>query len=155
MRLSSKGRVVVTSLVDMAINSSQDQLVKLSDISKRQNICLPFLEQIFFSLKKNGIFQSIRGLSGGYIFSKKPNFVKLYEVIRAIEEKLKINNCNGSDFGCVSANDKKSKCFIHNLWYEFSNHITSFLTSVSIENVRLNNYLKKNHENMEKSDINH
>ena len=48
MRLSSKGRVAVTSLVDMAIYCKDDTPIKLSDISKRQNISLSFLEQIFF-----------------------------------------------------------------------------------------------------------
>ena len=38
MKLSSKGRVAVTSLVDMAINRKENNPIKLSDISKRQNI---------------------------------------------------------------------------------------------------------------------
>ena len=47
MRLTSKGRFAVTSLVDIAINSVGDKPVSLSEISNRQNISLSFLEQIF------------------------------------------------------------------------------------------------------------
>jgi len=52
MKLTSKGRIAVTSLVDMDINSQCGKPVSLSEISLRQNISLPFLEQIFLSLKK-------------------------------------------------------------------------------------------------------
>ncbi len=154
MKLSSKGRVAVTSLVDVAIYSKSNNPVKLSDISKRQNISLSFLEQIFFLLKKKGIVQSTRGPLGGYSFARDPEMLNLYDVITAIDEEFKINNCNGIDYGCISANEKKSKCLTHNLWYEFRNHILSFLTSISIEDVKLNNIFTKNKETMEKSFIN-
>ena len=113
MRLSSKGRVAVTSLVDMAIYCKDDTPIKLSDISKRQNISLSFLEQIFFLLRKNGIVQSTRGPSGGYTFAKNPELVMIYDVITAIDENLRINNCNNSDL-------------THNLWDKLSNHISNF-----------------------------
>ena len=52
MKLTSKGRFAVTSLVDMAINSTGNKPISLSEISERQNISLAFLEQIFSLLKK-------------------------------------------------------------------------------------------------------
>ena len=52
MKLTSKGRAAVTSLVDMSLNINDGNPVKLSDISNRQNISVNFLEQIFSSLKK-------------------------------------------------------------------------------------------------------
>ena len=50
MKLTSKGRFAVTSLVDIALNSVGGKPVSLSEIANRQNISLPFLEQIFYSL---------------------------------------------------------------------------------------------------------
>ena len=52
MKLTSKGRFAVTSLVDVAINSTGNRPISLSEISRRQNISINFLEQIFSSLKK-------------------------------------------------------------------------------------------------------
>ena len=82
MKLTSKGRFAVMSLVDIAINSVANKPVSLSDISSRQNISLPFLEQIFISLKKSGIVKSVRGPSGGYTFAKNPDFIKIYDNIK-------------------------------------------------------------------------
>ena len=52
MKLTSKGRIAVTSLVDIALNAGNGRPVSLSEISRRQNISLSFLEQIFLSLKE-------------------------------------------------------------------------------------------------------
>ena len=57
MKLTSKGRFAVTSLVDMAINSTGNRPISLSEISRRQNISINFLEQIFSSLKKKGLLR--------------------------------------------------------------------------------------------------
>ena len=57
MKLTSKGRFAVTSLVDMAINSTGNRPISLSEISQRQNISINFLEQIFSSLKKKGLLK--------------------------------------------------------------------------------------------------
>ena len=134
MKLTSKGRFAVMSLVDIAINSVGNKPVSLSEISSRQDI-LPFLEQIFISLKKSGIVKSVRGPLGGYTFAKNPDFIKIYDVIKAIDEDLKIMRCNGVDFGCIP-NKRKTKCLTHNLWNQLSNHIFFFLSSVSINDVR-------------------
>ena len=74
MKLTSKGRFAVMSLVDIAINSVSNKPVSLSEISSRQNISLPFLEQIFISLKKSGIVKSVRGPSRWLCICKKPRF---------------------------------------------------------------------------------
>ncbi len=139
MKLTSKGRFAVMSLVDIAINSVGNKPVSLSEISIRQNLSLPFLEQIFISLKKSGIVKSVRGPSGGYLFAKNPDFIKIYDVIKAIDEDLKIMKCNGVDYGCIP-NKGKTKCLTHNLWNKLSNHIFYFLSSVSIDDVRNNSY---------------
>jgi len=138
MKLTSKGRIAVSSLVYIDINSQGGKPVSLSEISVRQNISLPFLEQIFLLLKNDGIVRSVRGPAGGYLFAKNPHQVKIYDVIQAIDEELKITKCNGIDFGCLSK--KKSKCLTHNLWKNLTNHISFFLTSVSIKDVSDNSY---------------
>ena len=143
MKLTSKGRAAVTSLVDMSINNCNGRPIKLSEISDRQNISLNFLEQIFSLLRKKKIVKSIRGPLGGYIFEKKPDSISIYEVIKAIDEDLKINRCNGSGFGC-SSKGHNSKCLTHNLWYELTNHISFFLNSISIEDVKSNKIPFKN-----------
>ena len=65
MKLSTKGRYAMIALSDLA-NPRNSDVSTLSDISKRQNISLPYLEQLFVKLRRSGIVRSIRGPGGGY-----------------------------------------------------------------------------------------
>ena len=65
MRLTTKGRYAVMAMADLA-SYSKNKPVSLSEISKRQNISLAYLEQLFIHLKEDKLVRSIRGVQGGY-----------------------------------------------------------------------------------------
>ena len=67
MRLTTRGRYAVTALLDLALQTSQqDSAVSLSDIAKRQSISISYLEQLFSKLRKRVLFTMIRGAAWGY-----------------------------------------------------------------------------------------
>jgi len=57
MKLSTKGRYAVTALADIALQG-EGALVSLGEISTRQDISLPYLEQLFVKLRKAEIVES-------------------------------------------------------------------------------------------------
>ena len=59
MKLTTKGRYAVMAMADLASFKDQGP-VSLTDISLRQNISLPYLEQIFIKLKNNNLVKSVR-----------------------------------------------------------------------------------------------
>ena len=65
MKLSTKGRYAMVAMADIAL-SSKEKLVTLSEISKRQNISMPYLEQLFVKLRRSKLVISVRGPGGGY-----------------------------------------------------------------------------------------
>ena len=58
MKLSTKGRYAMVALTDIALQSGQE-LVTLGDISKRQDISLAYLEQLFVKLRRKGLVDSV------------------------------------------------------------------------------------------------
>ncbi len=60
MKLSTKGRYAMVALADMALQP-EGSLVNLGEISKRQDISLPYLEQLFVKLRREGLVESVRG----------------------------------------------------------------------------------------------
>ena len=54
MKLSTKGRYAVTALADIALQGD-GALVSLADISRRQDISLAYLEQLFVKLRRRGL----------------------------------------------------------------------------------------------------
>ena len=88
MKLTTKGRYAVMAMADLALNESLGP-ISLKEISARQNISLPYLEQIFIKLKSNKLVRSSRGASGGYILDKPASEIKLSNIIFAVDEEVK------------------------------------------------------------------
>jgi Rrf2 family transcriptional regulator, iron-sulfur cluster assembly transcription factor len=136
MKLTSKGRYAVMAMADLALFKDNGP-VSLSDISLRQNISLPYLEQIFIKLKVNNLVKSTRGAKGGYVLEKPANDIKISNIISAVDEEVKMLSCKKtSKKGC---NNKSTKCITHNLWDQLDQHINSFF-----EKVKLQDLVKKN-----------
>ena len=132
MRLSSKGRYAVMALADLA-KFSQNEPISLRDISLRQGISLVYLEQLFLKLKKEKIVLSVRGNKGGYILSKSAKEIKILDILKAVEEKIKTLGCEkNSKKGC---NGKSSKCISHDLWYELEEYINDFFEKKNLNDL--------------------
>ena len=136
MKLTTKGRYAVMAMADLALYKDNGP-ISLTDISLRQNISLPYLEQIFIKLKDNNLVKSTRGAKGGYILEKPANEIKISNIIFAVDEEVKTLNCKKeSKKGC---NNKSTKCITHNLWDQLDQHINNFF-----EKVKLQDLVKRN-----------
>ena len=132
MKINTKSRYAVMALADMSrfpINNP----VSLRDISLRQSISLLYLEQIFLKLKKNNIVMSVRGTNGGYILKREPKNIKLSEIFKALDQKVKTVRCKKeSKKGC---NGKSVKCNTHDLWDELEIYINNFFDNKKLSDL--------------------
>ncbi|MEM5719131.1 Fe-S cluster assembly transcriptional regulator IscR [Proteus mirabilis] len=128
MRLTSKGRYAVTAMLDVALHSQQGP-VPLADISERQGISLSYLEQLFSRLRKNELVASVRGPGGGYLLGREAGQIFVAQVISAVDESVDATRCQGNKEGCQGGD----RCLTHTLWRDLSDRITSFLSSISLE----------------------
>jgi len=136
MKLTTKGRYAVMAMADLALYKDNGP-ISLTDISLRQNISLPYLEQIFIKLKNKNLVKSTRGAKGGYILEKPANEIKISNIISAVDEEVKTLNCKKeSKKGC---NNKSTKCITHNLWDQLDQHINNFF-----EKIKLQDLVKRN-----------
>ena len=132
MKLTTKRRYAVMAMADLA-SYSKNKPVSLSEISKRQNISLAYLEQLFIHLKEDKLVKSVRGVKGGYALEKPAAEIKLSNIFHAVNEEVKTLNCKkDSKRGC---NNKSIKCITHNLWDKLDNHINGFFENVKLEEV--------------------
>ena len=132
MKLTSKGRYAVMAMADLA-KSNVQKPTSLTAISLRQGISLSFLEQLFLRLKKNNLVISSRGALGGYNLGRSPDKIKLSEIIKAVDEKIKTVKCKkNSKRGC---NGKSVKCITHNLWDDLETHINNFFEKNTLKDI--------------------
>ena len=132
MRLGTRGRYAVTAMVDLALNGT-DGMVSLSAIAKRQQISLPYLEQLFYSLRRAGLVASARGPGGGYRLSRPAHQIVITEILSAVDESLSAMGCDG-EFGERCGNIPE-RCLTHDLWERLSAVVYVFLQGVSLADV--------------------
>jgi Rrf2 family protein len=84
MRLTSKTAYGVQALYDMAFHGG-GRPVQAREVSERQRIPLRYLEQILQELRRAGLVEGKRGPGGGYALSRKPEEVRLGEVVTALD----------------------------------------------------------------------
>ncbi|MEC8917463.1 MAG: Fe-S cluster assembly transcriptional regulator IscR [Pseudomonadota bacterium] len=127
MRLTTKGRYAVTAMLDLALNANQGP-VCLADISKRQDISLSYLEQLFAKLRRANLVSSVRGPGGGYRLGRTPAEISVAGVIDAVNESVDATRCQGQA-DCHQG----SKCITHHLWCDLSDEIQRFLSDISLQ----------------------
>ncbi len=131
MRLSTKSRYAVTSLLDLVMHSDQGP-VSLADISVRQGISLSYLEQLFAKMRRNNLVVSTRGPGGGYSLGSSPEQVCIADVINAVDEEMQVAEKD------VNAPAAYEPCLTEQLWEELSAEIENYLTTISLADMMAN-----------------
>lgn len=85
MSFSSKGRLAVTAMIDIALRQDFGP-VPLTDIASRHPISLSYLEQLFCKLRLQGLVISIRGPGGGYTLGHQSDDITVADIIFAVED---------------------------------------------------------------------
>lgn len=69
-------------------------------ISGEQQIPLQFTHKIVRKLNKSAIIKVERGADGGCSLAKNPDDVSLYDLIKAVDGKTKVNSCMEENYIC-------------------------------------------------------
>ena len=129
MKLTTKGRYAVTALLDLALHDSEGP-VCLSEIAGRQDISLPYLEQLFTRLRRGGLVASTRGPGGGYNLGKPAAQIPVADIIRAVDEPIDSTQCGGRE----NCHDNH-RCMTHELWEELNATVYGFLSGVKLSHL--------------------
>lgn len=145
MKLSTKGRYGVKAMLDLALHNSEGQIA-LKNIAERQEISENYLEQLFATLRKAGLVNSIRGSQGGYILSNTPENITVGSILRALEGSL-------APVECVLENDpaccnRADRCVTKNLWTKIRDSVNQVVDSITLQDL-VEDYKKAN----DKADI--
>lgn len=127
MKISTKGRYGLRALTDLAMQS-QNEAISLVKVARRQHISLNYLEQVFATLRKAGIVKSQKGAQGGYLLAKKPEEIKVGDVLTALEGEFSIIDDMDMD-----ASSDAVRCAIRELvWDRINQSINSYLEEYTL-----------------------
>lgn len=132
MKLSTKGRYATVAMADLAL-SARENLVTLGEISKRQNISMPYLEQLFVKLRRSKLVVSVRGPGGGYRLAKPPHEIRIVDVLTAVEESVDAMSQGAGASGGLSGS--KAQSMANRLWEGLSAHVFVYLHQTRLSDV--------------------
>lgn len=133
MKLSVRGEYALRALIVLGLDYvDNDAVVRINEVSKRQNIPKRFLEQILNDLKSAGIVESKRGVTGGYKLKLPPDRITLAEIIRHIEGPLAPVSCVSDRFYEKCSCPDEDKCGIRSVMREVREAIVKILEEVTV-----------------------
>ena len=122
----------MVALADIAMQPGDD-LITLGDISKRQDISLPYLEQLFVKLRRAGLVESVRGPGGGYRLARGPSDIRIVDVLAAVDETVDAMHVGAGASGGVSGT--KAQSVVNRLWQGLSAHVYVYLHQARLSDV--------------------
>jgi Rrf2 family protein len=84
--VTSKSRYAVVAMAELA--RSGERPVPIAQIAERRGMPVQFLEQLFSTLRRDGLLVSQRGVKGGYMLARPPEQINVLEVVQALDGKV-------------------------------------------------------------------
>ena len=128
MKLTTKGRYAVTAMIDLALHAKVEHIA-LVDVAARQGLSLAYLEQLFRSLRRAHLVESIRGAKGGYRLARSEKLISLADILIAAGEKINLS-C-----GAGSTCSDHDPCLGHSIWTGLSSELYEFLHSKKLSDL--------------------
>lgn len=125
----------MVALADIALQP-EDTLVTLSDISRRQDISLAYLEQLFVKLRRADLVVSVRGPGGGYRLARAPSDIRVAEILSAVDETVDALSKGAGASGALSGSRAQSLC--NRLWEGLSAQVYVYLHQARLSDVIAN-----------------
>jgi Rrf2 family iron-sulfur cluster assembly transcriptional regulator len=122
----------MVALTDIALQPS-DVLVTLGDISKRQDVSLPYLEQLFVKLRRANLVESVRGPGGGYRLAKLPSEIRVLDILSAVDETVDAMHKGAGASGGSSGS--RAQSMTNRLWEGLSAHVYVYLHQTRLSDV--------------------
>jgi len=128
MKMNTKVRYGLRALIEMNTNESSSGILQ-KDISEIQEIPLKYLDSIIAGLKSAGLIVNYSGKSSGYVLSRSPDKISVYDVYRAFEPELTLVNCSNPSNECKRIHI----CPATDFWSELNNHIKNWMESTTLD----------------------
>lgn len=130
MKLSTKGRYAMVALCDLA-GRPDGSTTSLAEVSRAQDVSLPYLEQLFVRLRRAGLVESVRGPGGGYRLARPASEIRVSDVLEAVDET--VSAMATTTRGGLSGS--RAQSMTNRLWESLSANVYVFLHQTRLSDV--------------------
>ena len=140
MGISTKSTYGMRAMFELALYYNRGP-ISVAYISEKEDISVPYLEQLLSKLRREGLVKSIRGPKGGYVLAKKPKEISVGDIVCALDGDITPVHCVASkplSKGCKMID----KCVTKTVWKKLKDTVDNLFDSVTLKD--LCNDAKKN-----------
>ena len=127
MKLSTRARYGLRAMVDLATHSD-GQPVMMRAIASNQVLSKRYLDNIFATLRQEGLVLSVRGAAGGYRLARPAEDIRVDDVVSALEGDILLVHCEDEFGGC----DRHGRCAASEGWWNASKALRDSLHDVTL-----------------------
>lgn len=128
--MNTKIRYGLRAMIEISNNQSSPGILQ-KEISAAQEIPLKYLDSIITGLRNAGLIVNYAGKRSGYILTRQPDEISVYDVYRAFEPELTLVNCACPGNEC----SRIDICPAKDYWFELSNTIKNQMESTTLEQI--------------------
>lgn len=124
MKVSTRSRYGLKAVQYLATFAGE--VLPITKISTDLGISQDYLEQLFRPLKKANIVETTRGVQGGYSLAREPRDITVGEVLRVLEDNLRI-------VACVAQAPCQKNCPTKDVWDKVYVAINETLDKITLD----------------------
>ena len=111
--------------------ASEKEGVFQKDIAFNQSLSLKYLDHIIHALKTARLIANAKGRKSGYLLTRSPDEITIYDIHRAFEPGICVVDCIGEDFKC----EFSEQCLTQGFWRNLNNLILTYFRSVTLKDL--------------------
>ena len=117
-------------MLEIALDPSHHGVLQ-KNIAINQDISVKYLDYIIHALKVAGLITNAKGKKSGYILSRKPSKITMYDIHNAFEHGICIVDCLTENMMC----NREKKCSVRKFWVGLNMLIINYLKNTTLEDI--------------------
>ncbi len=130
MKISTRTRYGVRTMIEIA-RGHPDRGVFQKEIATNQLLSLKYLDHIIHALKTARLISNTKGKKSGYVLTRNPSEIKVFDIHRAFEPGICLVECLSGTYNC----DLIDGCKARGFWGQLNNLIHSYFNSVTLDDL--------------------
>ena len=139
MKISTRARYALRSMVFIAKNGKDGEPVSLKRVSKETQISRRYLEQLAISMRNGALVRSVSGRKGGYILARPASEITIAQIVEAAIGQINIVDCVLKPEIC----DKAGECESRMIYAMINTRINEVLNEYTLADISAKNWIEK------------
>lgn len=101
------------------------------EIAENQSLSIKYLDHIIHALKTSNLICNAKGKKSGYILTRKPEEITIFDIHRSFEPGICLVECLSGNYAC----NLSEGCLTKGFWGQLNNLIIDYFRSVTLRDL--------------------